>query len=174
MGMTATDQDAGFTAFVQAHSGSLHHTAYLLTGNQQAADDLLQDALLKTWLAWRKIDQRAAWAYTRKVMVNLTTDRWRRRRYEAITLDIDDRRPDPGGETGYDAADDRTFIVRQLAALTPHERAMVVLRYYADLSEADVAEHVGVSVGTVKSTCSRALARLRSRGEAASATRSQP
>lgn len=174
MGMTATDQDAGFTAFVQAHSGSLHHTAYLLTGNQQAADDLLQDALLKTWLAWRRIDHKAAWAYTRRVMVNLTTDRWRRRRYEAITLDIDDRRPDPVGEVGFDAADDRSFIVRQLATLTPQERAMVVLRYYADLSEADVAEHVGVSVGTVKSTCSRALARLRSRGEAASATRSLP
>ena len=122
--MTATDQDAGFTAFVQAHTGSLHHTAYLLTGNRQAADDLLQDALLKTWLAWRKIDQRAAWAYTRKVMVNLTTDRWRRRRYEAITIDIDDRRRDPGGEAGFEGVEDRAFIVRQLAGLTPHERAM--------------------------------------------------
>ncbi len=170
--MTATDQDAGFTAFVRAHAGSLHHTAYLLTGNRQAADDLLQDALLKTWLAWRKIDQRAAWAYTRKVMVNLTTDRWRRRRYEAITIDIDDRRRDPGGEAGFEGVEDRAFIVRQLAGLTPHERAMVVLRYYADLSEADVAEQLGVSVGTVKSTCSRALARLRSRGGAAPATRS--
>lgn len=170
--MTATDQYAGFTAFVQAHTGSLHHTAYLLTGNRQAADDLLQDALLKTWLAWRKIDQRAAWAYTRKVMVNLTTDRWRRRRYEAITIDIDERRRDPGGEAGFEGVEDRAFIVRQLAGLTPHERAMVVLRYYADLSEADVAEQLGVSVGTVKSTCSRALARLRSRGGAAPATRS--
>ena len=170
--MTATDQDAGFTAFVQAHTGSLHHTAYLLTGNRQTADDLLQDALLKTWLAWRKIDQRAAWAYTRKVMVNLTTDRWRRRRYEAITIDIDERRRDPGGEAGFEGVEDRAFIVRQLAGLTPHERAMVVLRYYADLSEADVAEQLGVSVGTVKSTCSRALARLRSRGGAAPATRS--
>lgn len=170
--MTATDQYAGFTAFVQAHTGSLHHTAYLLTGNRQTADDLLQDALLKTWLAWRKIDQRAAWAYTRKVMVNLTTDRWRRRRYEAITIDIDDRRRDPGGEAGFEGVEDRAFIVRQLAGLTPHERAMVVLRYYADLSEADVAEQLGVSVGTVKSTCSRALARLRSRGGAAPATRS--
>lgn len=170
--MTATDQYAGFTAFVQAHTGSLHHTAYLLTGNRQTADDLLQDALLKTWLAWRKIDQRAAWAYTRKVMVNLTTDRWRRRRYEAITIDIDERRRDPGGEAGFEGVEDRAFIVRQLAGLTPHERAMVVLRYYADLSEADVAEQLGVSVGTVKSTCSRALARLRSRGGAAPATRS--
>ena len=170
--MTATDQDAGFTAFVRAHAGSLHLTDYLLPGNRQAADDLLQDALLKTWLAWRKIDQRAAWAYTRKVMVNLTTDRWRRRRYEAITIDIDDRRRDPGGEAGFEGVEDRAFIVRQLAGLTPHERAMVVLRYYADLSEADVAEQLGVSVGTVKSTCSRALARLRSRGEAAPATRS--
>ena len=158
--MTATDQDAGFIAFVQAHTGSLHHTAYLLTGNRQAADDLLQDALLKTWLAWRKIDQRAAWAYTRKVMVNLTTDRWRRRRYEAITIDIDERRRDPGGEAGFEGVEDRAFIVRQLAGLTPHERAMVVLRYYADLSETEIADVLGCRPGTVKSLASRALATL--------------
>lgn len=170
--MTATDTDSAFTAFVQTHSGSLRHTAYLLTGNQQVAEDLLQDALVKTWLAWGKIDPQAAWAYTRKVMVNLTTDRWRRKRYEAITVDIDDRRPDAHSGDRYDAAEDRSFIVRQLATLTAHERAIVVLRYYSDLSEKDVAEQVGVSVGTVKSTCSRALARLRSRGEAAEATRS--
>lgn len=173
MGMTANDPDAAFTAFVQEHSGSLRHTAYLLTGSSQGADDLLQDALVKTWLAFARIDQAAAWAYTRRVMVNLATDRWRRRRYETITVDIDDRRPDDHAGAGYDAVEDRSFIVRQLATLSARERAIVVLRYYADLSEADVAEHVGVSVGTVKSTCSRALSRLRSRGEAAQATRSQ-
>ena len=75
---------------------------------------------------------------------------------------------------GEAAADDRDFIVRQLASLSARERAIVVLRYYADLSEAEVAATAGVSVGTVKSTCSRALARLRSRGEAAQATRSRP
>lgn len=171
MGMKGNDTDAEFTEFVSAHSGSLRHTAYLLTGSRQVAEDLLQDALVKTWLHWRKINTRTAWAYTRRVMVNLTTDRWRRKRYEAVTMDLDDRRGDPTSSRGYDAADDRGSIVAQLARLSPHERAIVVLRYYHDLTEADVAQQLGISVGTVKSTCSRALARLRSRGEAALATR---
>lgn len=165
MGMTATTTDSGFTEFVREHTGSLRHTAYLLVGNDQAADDLLQDALVKTWTNWERIDQQAAWAFTRKVMVNLATDRWRRKRYEAITAEIDDRRPDPGAGSGFSAAEDRSFILEQLSQLSPRERAIIVLRYYDDLSEADVAQHVGVTVGTVKSTCSRALARLRSRLE---------
>lgn len=174
MGMTATQAvDAEFTAFVATHAGSLRHVARLLTGGRETAEDLLQDALLKTWLNWRRIDAQAAWAYTRRVMVNLATDRWRRRRYETVPADIGDWRPDAAADASFAAADDREFIVRQLAHLTARERAIVVLRYYADLPEAEVAEQVGVSVGTVKSTCSRALARLRSRGDAAEATRSR-
>lgn len=95
MGMTPTQRDAEFTSFVSAHSGTLRRTAHLLTGNAQAAEDLLQDALVKTWLAWPRIDQVAAWAFTRKVMVNLATDRWRRRRYETVTVDIDERTASP-------------------------------------------------------------------------------
>lgn len=163
MGMTA--RDAEFSEFVSTHAGSLRHAAYLLTGSDTAADDLHQDALLKTWQAWHRIDTSLAWAYTHRVMVNLTTDRWRRRKYEAGPVDVGEWRPDAGAAAEFAAADDRTFIARQLAALTPHERAMVVLRYYADQSEAEVAAQLGVSVGTVKSTCSRALARLRSRTE---------
>ena len=172
MGMTATAEESAFNGFVETHSGSLRHTAFLLTGSHDVAEDLLQDALVKTWLAWKRIDPRTAWAYTRRIMVNLTTDRWRRKRYEAITLDIDDRRADPGAQSSFDAVDHRFDIVAQLAALAPRERAIVVLRYYDDLSESDIAAHLGVSVGTVKSTCSRALAKLRSRSEAAQATRS--
>lgn len=172
MGMKATAEDSAFTGFVETHAGSLRHTAFLLTGSRDVAEDLLQDALVKTWLAWKRIDPQTAWAYTRTVMVNLVTDRWRRKRYEAITLDIDDRRADPAAGNAYSAVDDRADIVRQLAALSPRERAIVVLRYYDDLSEADIAAQLGVSAGTVKSTCSRALAKLRSRGEAAQATRS--
>ncbi|MDO5676845.1 MAG: SigE family RNA polymerase sigma factor [Propionibacteriaceae bacterium] len=170
--MKATQRDTEFTGFVAAHSGTLRHTAYLLTGHTQAAEDLLQDALVKTWLAWSRIDPTAAWAYTRKVMVNLATDRWRKRRYETITMDLDDRTPS-SHDGGFSESDDRTFIVRQLAQLSARERAAVVLRYYHDLPEVEVAQLLGCSVGTVKSTCSRALARLRSRGEAALATRSQ-
>lgn len=172
MGMEQTQRDAEFTSFVSAHSGQLRRTAYLLTGATQAAEDLLQDALVKTWLACPRIDRVAAWAYTRKVMVNLATDRWRRRRYETITLDLDDRNVAPS-DGGFAASDDHSFIVRQLAQLSARERAAVVLRYYHDLPEVEVAQLMGCSVGTVKSTCSRALARLRSRSEAAVAARSQ-
>ena len=173
MGMTATQAvDAEFTAFVATHAGSLRHVAWLLTSGRETAEDLVQDALLKTWLHWRRIDTQTAWAYTRRVMVNLATDRWRRRRYETVPVEMGDWRPDAAADASFAAADDRAFIVRQLAHLTARERAIVVLRYYADLPEAEVAEEVGVSVGTVKSTCSRALARLRSRGDAAEATRS--
>lgn len=172
MGMKTTADDAEFAGFVETHAGSLRHTAFLLTGSRDVAEDLLQDALVKTWLAWKRIDPQTAWAYTRKIMVNLTTDRWRRKRYEAITIDIDDRRPDLSAGAAFSAVDDRSDIVSQLATLSARERAIVVLRYYDDLSDADIATHLGVSVGTVKSTCSRALAKLRSRGEAAQATRS--
>lgn len=171
--MTATDTDSAFTGFVEEYQGALRRTAYFLTGNPQTAEDLLQDTLVKAWLAWRRIGPGGELAYTRRIMVNLATDRWRRRRYETTPVEPPDASPDPHAGDPFAAADDRDFIVRQLATLSAKERAIVVLRYYADLSEADVADAAGVSVGTVKSTCSRALARLRSRGEAAQATRSR-
>lgn len=170
MGMKGNQPDEAFTSFVSAHSQALRRTAYLLTGSTSTAEDLLQDALVKTWLAWKRVEQATAAAYTRRIMVNLATDRWRRKRYDTVSADVAQWRADPAAEREFDATDDRSFIVRQLAALNPRERAIVVLRYYHDLSEADVADSVGCSVGTVKSTCSRALARLRTRAEAAQIT----
>ena len=172
--MTASDPDSAFTGFVEEHQRSLRQTAYLLTGNRQAAEDLLQDTLVKAWLAWRRIAAGAEAGYTRRIMVNLATDRWRRRRYETTPIEPPETTPDAHTADAFAAADDRDFIVRQLASLSARERAIVVLRSYRDLSEAEVAATAGVSIGTVKSTCSRALARLRSRGEAAQATRSRP
>ncbi len=172
MGMTATDRDAEFTGFVLSHAPGLRHTAYLLTGDRHAAEDLLQDALTKTWLAWQRVDGAARRAYVRKAMVNLATDRWRRRRYATVPVDVDDHHPDPAGAAAFDAVANGDAVVRQLAALSARERAIVVLRYLEDLPVDGVAELIGCSAGTVKSTCSRALARLRSRGEAASTTRS--
>lgn len=170
--MMARSYDLEFTGFIEAHAGQLRHTAYLLTGSQQTAEDLLQDALVKAWLAWRRIDPATAKAYVRRIMVNLMTDRWRKKRYATVPLDIDDRHVAPSAHASFAAAEHRDDIVRQLATLTPRERACVVLRYYHDLPDSEVAQMLGVSVGTVKSTCSRALARLRSRNEAAMSTRS--
>ncbi|WP_232548659.1 SigE family RNA polymerase sigma factor [Propioniciclava soli] len=173
MTTSTTTREEEFSAFVATHGGSLRHVAHLLTGSRDGADDLLQDALLRTWLHWRRVEPQTAWAYTRRIMVNLATDRWRRKRYETVSADLGDWQPDAHAAAAFSATEDRDFIVDQLSHLSARERAIVVLRYYADLSEAEVAEHVGVSVGTVKSTCSRALSRLRSRNDAAEATRSK-
>lgn len=154
-------EEAEFTDFVSASRGPLMHTAYLLTGSRSAAEDLLQDALVKVYLAWSRIEPGLAWAYTRRVMVNLSTDRWRRRRYEPVLTDRPEAHTPPVGLADYAAIEARSEIVEQLAKLNPRERVAVVLRYYHDLSEAETANLMGVSVGTVKSTCSRALARLR-------------
>ena len=165
--MKGTDADEAFNSFVTAHSPALLRTAYLLTGASSAAEDLLQDALVKLWLAWHRVEASTASAYTRRIMVNLATDRWRRRRYATVPVEEAERFADQGAARTFEASEDRAFIVGQLAQLSAKERAIVVLRYYHDLAEADVAEAVGCSVGTVKSTCSRALARIRTRAEAA-------
>ena len=149
-----------FRAYVTARSGPLLRTAYLLTGNRADAEDLLQTALAKTYLAWDRIQDRGALdGYVRRVMVNTQTSFWRRRK---VDEHVTDRLPEVGG--GRDAHADLDLhdaLWAALATLPERQRAAVVLRYYEDLSEAETAAVLGVSVGTVKSTTSRALARLR-------------
>ncbi|WP_300081634.1 SigE family RNA polymerase sigma factor [Propioniciclava sp.] len=159
--MTSTSTDAEFEAFVDANHAYLSRAAYLITSDRAVAEDLLQEALVRTYRAWRRIEPGLARAYCRRTMVNLTTDRWRRRRFEAPAVEPVDR-ADPRADRDYAGVDDRDAIARELAALPPRERAVVVLRFYADLSEADVAAELGIALGTVKSTCHRALQRLRS------------
>lgn len=156
---TREDVQAEFSAFVEENRAALSWYGYLLTGRASSVDDLVQEALVKTYLNWGRIAPGRALAFTRKVMANQCTDWWRRRRFESP--DEAPERAAASGQRGYEAVEARDDIARQLAALTPRERAVVVLRFYADLSEADVARDLGVSVGTVKSTCSRALARMR-------------
>jgi RNA polymerase sigma-70 factor (sigma-E family) len=147
-----------FRAYVVGRSAALLRTAYLLTGNRADAEDLLQTALAKTFLSWDRIrDHQALDGYVRRVMVNTQTSFWRRRRPE-ITLDD---LPDPGvpDRTGHSDLHDALWTA--LGTLPRRQRAMVVLRYYEDLTEAETAEALGVSLGTVKSTTSRALTKLR-------------
>ena len=148
-----------FRAYVAARSPALMRTAYLLTGSRPDAEDLLQTALAKTYLAWDRIREREAVdGYVRKVMVNTQTSFWRRRRLdERPTESVPER---PGRDLTADL-DLHDALWTALATLTKRQRAMVVLRYYEDLSEAEVARVLGVSVGTVKSTTSRALTALR-------------
>lgn len=127
--MAATGKDSEFTEFVELHSDSLRRTAYLLAGNRQGAEDLLQDALVKAWLKWKHIDPTTGTAYVRKIMSNLVIDRWRRRRYEAVPVEMHENQPDEYAAASFVDSDHCDDIVRQLRTLTPRERTAVVLRY---------------------------------------------
>ena len=147
-----------FHAYVSARSGPLLRTAYLLTGNRADAEDLLQTALAKTFLSWDRIREREALdAYVRRIMVNTQTSFWRRRRPETAYDEV----PDAGSPDQTGASDLHDALWQALATLPPRQRAIVVLRYYENLTEAETAQVLGVSVGTVKSTTSRALVKLR-------------
>ncbi len=149
-----------FRTYVVGRSASLLRTAYLLTGSRADAEDLLQTALAKTYLSWDRIrDREAVDGYVRRVMVNTQTSWWRRR-----TVDEHPTGELPERGSGRDSTADLDLhdaLWTALSTLPKRQRAMVVLRYYEDLTEAETAAVMGVSVGTVKSTTSRALSRLR-------------
>ena len=150
--------DVDFDEFAAAAWPRLRWSAYLLTGDHHLAEDLAQTALVRTYAAWGRVRRADALAYSRKVLVNLNIDRMRRRHLHEVGDDAlaTEAAPDRGDPTG-----DRDEVVRLLAGLTDKERRVVVLRHYFDLSEADVAAELGIAPGTVKSTLSRALAKLR-------------
>ncbi|MCW2707622.1 MAG: polymerase, sigma-24 subunit, subfamily [Frankiales bacterium] len=151
-------QRADFHAYVVARSAALLRTAYLLTGNRADAEDLLQTTLAKTYLAWDRIrDREALDGYVRRTMVNTQTSFWRRKKPEALY----DELPEHPGRDAHSDSDLHDALWTALARLSRKQRATVVLRYYEDLSEADTAAALGISIGTVKSTTSRALAALR-------------
>jgi RNA polymerase sigma-70 factor (sigma-E family) len=158
--MDERDHEA-FCAWVALRSAALHRTAYLLTGSRADAEDLVQTALAKTYLAWGRIrDREAVDGYARRVLVNTQTSLWRRRRVpEHVTDDLPE--PRSGARDAMADLDLHDALWHALARLPRRQRAAVVLRYYEDLSEADTAAVLGCSVGTVKSATSRALARLR-------------
>jgi RNA polymerase sigma-70 factor (sigma-E family) len=133
--------------------------AMLLTGDRWQAEELLQDSLVKVYLRWRRLSRRDdVDAYLRRVLVNNHTSMWRRQRRESLVAEI----PDCAVPGDADGVNPDTVALRQaLLALPPRQRAVVVLRYYEDLAERDVADVLGCSVGTVKSQHARALAKLR-------------
>jgi RNA polymerase sigma-70 factor (sigma-E family) len=148
--------DAAFRAFVETNGAALLHAARLLTGDHHRGEDLVQTVLTRVYLKWDRVD--APLAYARKALVTAHIDSTRRRWWgEKPTETL----PEVAGVDGADSAAERDELRRLLAGLNPKERAVIVLRYYCDLSEQDTAATLGVPVGTVKSTCSRALARLR-------------
>jgi RNA polymerase sigma-70 factor (sigma-E family) len=151
--------DPGFRDYVTARRRSLLRTAYLLTGNAADAEDLVQSALAKTYLAWDRIEDRNALdGYVRRAMVNTHISWWRRRRLEEYPTDEIPDRPVADDSGASDLAD---TLRRAVDRLPQRMRAAVVLRYFEDMTEAEVADVLGVSLGTVKSTVSRAVAKLR-------------
>jgi RNA polymerase sigma-70 factor (sigma-E family) len=156
---TGGPDDRGFGEYVSARSRALLRTAYLLTGNVADAEDLVQAALAKTFLAWDRIEDRGAVdGYVRRAMVNTHISWWRRRRVEEYPTD---EIPDQAVADHAVSSDLQETLRRAIDRLPQRMRAAVVLRYYEDMTEAEVAEALGVSLGTVKSTVSRAVAKLR-------------
>lgn len=148
-----------YDAFVEASWHRLLRTAYLLARDWGAAEDLVQTALLKAWQVWPRLgDEREA--YVRKIMVNLHVSWWRRRwRRAELTSGSPPDQAQAADHMGQ--ADDRELIWQALGRLPARQRAVIVLRFFEDLSEAQTAATLGCSVGTVKSQASRALAKLR-------------
>ncbi len=148
-----------FDEFVRARSPGLLRAAYLLTGDSQLAEDLVQNALVKTSLAWRRLErQENADAHARRVLYNQQVSWWRRRRVQEV---LDDTVPEPAASDVYGGVDLRLSLRAALLALPTRQRAVIVCRYFDDLSEAETAEVLDMAIGTVKSQAHRALAALR-------------
>jgi RNA polymerase sigma-70 factor (sigma-E family) len=152
-----------FASYVKARQPVLLRTARSLTANPCDAEDLLQTALAKTYVAWERIeDHRALDGYVRRALLNTRTSQWRKRRVDEFATDeIPEPDPVPGGDDPAEQQALHDAMWRAIMKLPARQRAMVVLRYYEDLSEVQTAEVLGVSVGTVKSAVSRALGKLR-------------
>jgi RNA polymerase sigma-70 factor (sigma-E family) len=154
------ERDEEFSRYVAARAHSLRSTAYLLCGDWHRAEDITQSALLKLYLAWRRLDHHGGLdAYSRRIVVRtfLAERRllWRKREH------VTDAPPDAPALGSY--AEQRLHIQQALTAVPPRQRAVIVLRFWNDLSVEETAAALGCSVGTVKSQCARGLAKLRER-----------
>ncbi|MET7393474.1 SigE family RNA polymerase sigma factor [Dactylosporangium sp. AC04546] len=157
----AVFREEEFREFVAQRSGALLRTAYLLAGDWATAEDLLQIALTKTFLAWKRLGHiDAVEPYARRVLVNTSTSWWRRRWHGERPTEV---LPESPAADKLEETLERDALWRHVRALPNRQRAVLVLRFYEDQSEAETARLLGVSVGTVKSQASRALATLRQR-----------
>ena len=156
----------GFRGFVESRYGALVRFGTLLCGDPGRGEDAVQDALLKTLRAWDRLDlhgdgDNGAEAYTRKVMTHAA---WRSARRRWWGERPTDELPEHPAPDAYAEADTADAVRRALTALPAQQRVVLVLRYWGQLSEAEIADQLGCSVGTVKSRASRAIASLRASG----------
>ncbi|WP_461008727.1 SigE family RNA polymerase sigma factor [Streptomyces capparidis] len=152
--------EADFTAYVEERRASLYATAYHLTGDRFEAEDLLQSALFSTYRAWDRISDKAAvGGYLRRTMTNLHISAWRRRKLnEYPTEELPET---PGDSDAMRGTELRAVLWKALAKLPEPQRTMLVLRYYEGRTDPEIADILGISVGTVKSSIWRSLRRLR-------------
>ncbi|MER7751478.1 SigE family RNA polymerase sigma factor [Kitasatospora sp. NPDC097643] len=161
MGAQKAARDDEFRAFTGSAWTRLLRTAYLLAGDRHSAEDLVQQALERAYVAWGRV--RAAddpYAYVRRILINEHARRFRRRPAEQLVTAVPES-AGPDGVDGYARLDERAVLLAALGALPPRQRQAVVLRYWEDLSESQAAAAMGCSVGTVKSQASKGLAKLR-------------
>ncbi|MCL2422614.1 MAG: SigE family RNA polymerase sigma factor [Micrococcales bacterium] len=157
-GVAFGTRDEEFTEFMGQAMAGLTRTAWHLTGDEHRAADLVQQTLVRTYLAWSRA-RGAPLPFARKVMANQRITTWKSRRREVLAAP--EGIPDQVGPDGSSALAERDRLVRALAQLGAQQRRVVVLRYLEGFAEKDVAQMLGVSVGTVKSAGSRGLQRLR-------------
>ena len=155
--MRPNDEDR-FTDFVRAYSATLFRTAYLLTGDYQRAEDLLQTTLARVYQRWHRVEAMdRPVAYARKVLVNQAASVWRRRSSRESTLLL---RDEPVWAGRMDEVAEHERVWGAVLSLPPRQRAVIVLKYYEDLSEAEIAETLAMAPGTVKSHSHAAARRL--------------
>jgi RNA polymerase sigma-70 factor (sigma-E family) len=154
-----------FDRFVEETCGPLLRAVYLVLRDASAAEDVVQDTLLRVARRWPRVRRmRQPSAYARRIAVNLALDERRARRRAGAALEREGVALERSEVDGNGRVEQRADLIAALSALSPRARAVIVLRYYGDLSEAQVADALGCSLGTVKSTTSRALATLRKQG----------
>jgi len=153
-------READFADFVTHRSPALLRTAYLLCGGDRgAAEDLLQEVLERCYPRWKRIRERPE-SYVRAALANAAANRWRRRARRIQELPLENAGP-PIGQGHEQQVVDHDLVVKALTHLPPRMRAVLVLRFFEDMSESDTAAALGCGTGTVKSQTSRGLAKLR-------------
>lgn len=158
----ATRDKAAFAEFVTARSGALHRAAYLMVGDVELAQDLVQEALTKTYVAWPRLREAGnAEAYTRKVITNTAISWFRKKSWKGEGATTTGLLPELAAAGHAEGVTDRAALMAALAELPPRQRAAIVLRFYDDLTEAQTAAAMDCAVGTVKSQVSAGLSKLR-------------
>lgn len=152
-------EEPDFYAFVASRADALFRFGCVLTGNPHDAEDLVQEALIRTGVAWSRIQRKDdPEGYVRQTMVRLNINRWRKHRRERLVSAVPETHAE---EAGFRRVDDESGLASTLDGLPPRMRTVLVLRFVQGLSDTEIAAVMGCATGTVKSQASRALAKLR-------------